>query len=222
MKTLKEFAAWIAEETDALQPFSIEHLKTIALDEPIRISKLNDINFYVRGTLGRPIASGSFRRTWIIDDKRVLKVVIDVVSIGQNEQEKLNAECVGSKYSVQVIEHHPLFYWLIEERVTPLSEMDFVNHFNQRLSTDFGKRMDLEQYGTKSTSFAITDIINDFVTGQRRRQYKIIYPLFERSEWFKGLIESLKGCEVSSNDFHYENWGIRPSTGELVILDLGF
>jgi hypothetical protein len=43
-----------------------------------------------------------------------------------------------------------------------------------------------------------------------------------KSKWYAGLIRALRNCQVHAEDFHYKNWGIRPSTGELVLLDLGF
>lgn len=43
-----------------------------------------------------------------------------------------------------------------------------------------------------------------------------------RSKWYQILVKRLRECQVSTFDLTANNWGIRPATGQLVILDLGF
>jgi NAD kinase len=43
-----------------------------------------------------------------------------------------------------------------------------------------------------------------------------------KNKWYAGLIAGLRKCQVQADDFHHKNWGIRPTTGDLVLLDLGF
>lgn len=223
MKTLKEFTTWVEEETMVHTEFSIETLKAIPVSTTrITNKELAKIEQYVNHTLGQSAGKGSFRKIWIIDDNRILKLVKDADHVFQNQQEKMNTECVGVSYSAQVLDHHPQFYWLIEERVEPLSSSNFVAQFAKQLRTKLGPETKLADGVGMTTWFMITNVIGDLVSGKEDERYRNIYPLFRKSRWFTGLVKKLQGCNVSSEDFHYENWGIRPSTGEFVLLDLGF
>jgi hypothetical protein len=98
---------------------------------------------------------------------------------------------------------------LIEERAQTFYEDDEDGRFVKRFS---------EQTGYEFES--ADDIIDMFAGWQ---QWAEVYEeLTQTSPWFKGLIDAVEGCNVSSHDFHAGNWGIRPSTGELILIDLGF
>jgi len=221
MKTLKEFNAWLEEEQSF--EFSIEKLKKIGTG-PVSQETQVEIYRYLQKTLGQSSWSGSFRYTWPLDDQRVLKLIKGVDRISQNQQELKNSRCLGHDYAVQVLDYHPQFYWLIEERVEHLSDEQFVAEFNKKLGTNFGESVEGGHGGEMSTSFMITTVISNIVGGHMKRNdsYFKFYPYFLKSEWFAPLAEKLETCQVSSDDFHNENWGIRPGTGELVLLDLGF
>jgi hypothetical protein len=230
MRTLKEFTTWLNEEEAASPKFSIEQLKTIGVGD---VSKENLVatHKYINRAFGPPKWEGSYRYAWPLENGTVLKVAKKINGIEQNENELRNSKCLGPEFSVQVIDYHPQFYWLVEEKVDELSEAEFVQEFNKKLGTSFQNRMEIDDDININTALLITDVIEDLVNGVKNKRYKKIYPLFTKSvwfdttsepTWFETLLSKLKGCNVSSNDFHHENWGIRPSTGEFVILDLGF
>jgi hypothetical protein len=220
MNTLKEFSQWLEEESRTPR-FSIKKMKQIGSGGVSQESQV-EMYQYLKKTLGESSWSGSFRYTWILDEQRVLKLIKSVDQVSQNQQELRNSECLGSEFAVQVFDYHPRFYWIIEERVEPLSEHQFIEQFNNKLGTKFKERTMLANDLDMDTILMITNVINHIVVGKERPSYQNIYPLFKRSNWFMGLAEKLRGCEVSSNDFHHENWGIRLGTGEFVLLDLGF
>jgi hypothetical protein len=222
MKTLKEFTQWLEEETATHSDFSIEELKRIGKGASVNQETQVAIYRYLKSTLGQSNWSGSFRYAWILDEQRILKLIKGVDRISQNQQELKNSTCLGSHFSVQVLDYHPQFYWLIEERVNQLSEQEFVEEFSKQTGIKLEERTEFDDGLSLTTSIVLTDIVEHFVTGKKRDRYKTIYSKFSKSKWFMSLINKLKGCKVSSEDFHFENWGIRPSTGELVLLDLGF
>lgn len=222
MKTLKEFSRWLEEEQSAKTPkFSIKKMKQLGsgvVDQQAQVQMYE----YLKKTLGASNWSGSFRYTWILDDQRVLKLIKGVDKIYQNKQELKNSKCLGPTYSVQVLDHHPQFYWLIEERVEHVDDEQLVALFNERLRTKLTNRTETLSGIDMDTTFMIMNIISDLVRNKKRQAYRDIYKQFESSEWFVGLLTKLKMCKVSSDDFITENWGLRKNTNELVLLDLGF
>jgi hypothetical protein len=214
MKTLREFNTWLNEEMNHAE-FSIEELK----------QKTSDIEViqYADKTLGPQInVQSSYRSVWIIDDQRVLKVARWAQIAVQNKQELKNSKCLGPTYSVIVLDNHPQFIWLIQERVRGLrTDEELVRAFGNAIGTQLPDELEVDGV-ERSTSELITTVIGNLANNERVWKYEPICKMFEKSDWFNGLIEQLKSCRVSSSDFHYENWGIRPSTGELVLLDLGF
>jgi predicted aldo/keto reductase-like oxidoreductase len=222
MKTLKEFSRWLEEEQSAKTPkFSIKKMKQLGsgvVDQQAQVQMYE----YLNKTLGASNWSGSFRYTWILDDQRVLKLIKGVDRISQNKQELKNSQCLGPSYSVQVLDHHPQFYWLIEERVEHVDDEQLVALFNERLGTKFTNRTETLSGIDIDTTFMIMNVISDLVRNKKRQAYRDIYKHFENSEWFVGLLTKLKMCKVSSDDFITENWGLRKNTNELVLLDLGF
>jgi hypothetical protein len=50
----------------------------------------------------------------------------------------------------------------------------------------------------------------------------IFIKLFERSDWFRGLAQALAKCNIHPTDLHEENWGLRLTNGDPVILDYGY
>jgi hypothetical protein len=213
MKTLKEFSTWFNEETSH-NVFSVEELKQ-------KVSHL-EITQYAYKTLGQPINKGTYRSAWVINEQRILKIVHETNFTNQNRQELKNSKCLGSVYSIEVFDNHPQFIWLIQERVRGLrTDEELVRAFGNAIGTQLPDELEVDGV-ERSTSELITTVIGNLANNERVWKYEPICKMFEKSDWFNGLIEQLKSCRVSSSDFHYENWGIRPSTGELVLLDLGF
>lgn len=218
MKSLKEFVQWLEEETEE---FSIEKLKTFGTEKVSHHIK-NQLFSYISKHLGNPKWGGDFRYAWPLDENKVLKLAKNLEGVEQNKLEYKNSQCMGSKYAVQVLDHHHQFYWLIEERLGQLEDNEFYAAINKKLGTNFGDRVMMPSGISIDSTLVIIGIIIDMVQKRRRAKYQEFYPYFENSEWFLGLVGVLEGCTVGYHDFHSGNWGIRPSTGELVILDLGF
>ena len=43
-----------------------------------------------------------------------------------------------------------------------------------------------------------------------------------KTKWFDGLVAKIKSCKIDPDELASRNWGIRESTGELILLDYGF
>lgn len=222
MRTLKEFMSWVDQETLKEGQFDLDGLKTVPSHQDPKFELLF-IKRYLTQTLGQPITTGTYRFAWFLDEKTVIKIPKETQFLVQNENEVRNAACMGKEHTIQVFDHHPRFYWIIEERVRPLSEEEFVQEFSNQIGVPLDMETelspDIPDFGT---ALLITDMIEAMVNNERPKRYESVRWMFEKSPWLTKLIKKLQGCKVSGSDFHNENWGIRPSTGELVLLDLGF
>lgn len=203
MKTLKEFVNWLEEEKS---PFSFDVFKTK--------SNLVEIRQYLNQTGKRPIGTGQTRTTWGIDEQHVVKVLNAKEDIDQNIQELKNSQCLGPTYSVQVLDHHPQFLWLLEERLQVVGDQieTYLHNLGVDVSSDqidmlidIGVSKETKQSHPRSAYLENQHVL-----------------LYGENDWYTGLIDKLKHCNVHSEDFHSTNWGIRASTGKLVLLDLGF
>jgi hypothetical protein len=181
--------------------FSIQELESIT--EPRLIMS------YLNKTLGGTALGGQGRVVYNIDDKTIVKFAYDS-DYQQNKVELENSLCLGEKYAVKVIHHHPKFYWLIEERLKLLS----LEAFNKEILNRTGVKMD--------GVFDFPDAVQTEMHDKISKQAEIHNAEMKKSPWYLGLLRGLKKCTINSRDFHYANWGIRPSTGELILLDLGF
>jgi hypothetical protein len=80
--------------------------------------------------------------------------------------------------------------------------------------TDIRQAIEMAQSG-RTTSRYKEDFVFD-------KLFKATQTWLKSSFWYRGLIANLQGCRVGSDDFGTNNWGVRSSTGELVLIDLGF
>jgi hypothetical protein len=195
MKTLTEFNEWVENENK--KQFDFEHFKTIE-----EVEQLID---YCYDTLGQTLGRGSGRIVWALDENRIVKITRSKES-KQNETEFNNSMCVGKEFAVEVLDYDIKgFKWLIEERTQTLSNEQFVIEINKKLGTDF------------SNYFDIIDMINDYFQWRQLRKR-----LITENEWFRTFLKKMAECKAAIYDVHPGNWGIRPSTGELILIDLGF
>lgn len=178
-----------------------------------------EIREYVRSSL-KKLGTGQGRAAYEIDNDKILKLALSDSKAYQNKNEVDNAKCLGPSYSVKVYSNDPRYIWIIEERVTPFkTKEEFVNKFNELTNIQdpelkFKSSVDLRDF--------LADIFS-FESGGSSTRYQNRHNfLMKNNEWYKGFVEKLKGCQVASWDFHSNNWGIRPSTGEMVLLDVGF
>lgn len=204
---LQQFIETIIKEelSAASNQFSIEEL--------ISIQTRRDVYTYLNQTLGHPLNGGSARIVYAIDDKTVIKYAYDG-DYYQNENELRNSKCLGKHYAVQVFQHHPEFWWLIEERLTQTTRTSLPEKFHELTGM-------LTDVATIKELFGFNSIKNDW-DGIVHETTKVLHDKLMQNQWYSGLKKSLDGCGVSAIDFGFPNWGIRDSTGELVLLDLGF
>jgi hypothetical protein len=199
MKTLQNFIVKVIKEELENQ----RHFNVAALS---KLKTITEIENYCRDTLGKPSGYGSGRIVWVIDQDTIIKVARYQPS-KQNEKEFERSLCIGSEYAVQVIDYDINgFKWLIEERVeTFKTDNNFVKYMNKKLGFEF------EDY------FQIVDMFSGFYYMKNIRD-----ELLKANKWLKDFLYTIQTCNMSSHDFHPGNWGVRLSTGELILIDLGF
>ena len=196
---LQEMATLLKEEASK---FSLKTLESIK--DPGQVYQ------YLNQTLGHPKQGGQARVTYPINDDLVVKFAYDG-AYDQNRNEVKNTACLGEEYAVSVIRHHPEFWWLIEERVEIFNN---AHDFNEAL---------FEVVGVKLTgAFDFPDAIQTEIHEKISDKAAQINEQLKQAPWYAELIRKLHNCSAIARDFTYANWGIRPSTGELVLLDLGF
>lgn len=197
----KEFVnRTIKEELGHDHGFNLDHLRSLTTPE--------EIQGYCYETLGKETMHGKTRLTWVVDEHQVIKVIYQAKHVEENQKEIKNAECLGERFAVRVLDYdRKNFYWILEERVngfpTAMVVPEFVELMNKILGTNYD-----DWFPIMALFFYGSDPEKD--------------ELMKNNEWFRNLVHALEHCDVGSHDLHPGNWGIRPSTGELVILDLGF
>lgn len=217
MKTLKEFTTWLEEQVQTKPVFDFEQFSQFT-------DRSKALRYLVTSNI-KQLGSGTFRAAFQLDENRVIKIATINEGVGHNQREFQHAKCIGPKHAIQVLDHHPEFWWLIEERADLLDDEQFVASFFQHLGvnqndypwfddTDIRQAIELSQSGRTTSRYK-----DDFVF---EKLFKASQLWLKTSFWYRGLIANLKGCRVGSDDFGTNNWGVRPSTGELVLLDVGF
>lgn len=206
MKTLRDFLLFLEkEEARAPRHFSLEQLKGL--------STFREILIYTDTNLGKPNSEGHFRKVWDVGEGMVLKLAKLRSYASQNMQEKKNLDCLGTDFAVKLIDYDQAnFFWLLEEKLTPVSSEEFLSYFNSKLNQKFYNSMDVILLFTMLT--------------QERAEFpeyrKIEQNLSETNQWFREFKSAIQSCNVPSWDFRPANWGRRTSSGDLVLLDVGF
>lgn len=212
-------------QTAPTEKFSLLTLKQLKTSKEIR--------GYVRKTLEQ-LAHGQARAAYAIDEGTILKMALSDNKTYQNKNEVENAKCLGPKFAVQVLDFHPQYAWIVEERVRPIGKGEIVHKINQL--TDLGETQlkfkspkDIQEFFTQLPTLLATDFSNfesqkdDYaVMGLLNHAERHVFMMRQQNEWYKEFGSKMTGCKFASWDFHAANWGIRPSTGDLVLLDLGF
>lgn len=208
-----------------VQTFSLETLKQLKTSKETRE--------YVRRTLEK-LGQGQARAAYALDDSTILKLALSDNKTYQNKNEVENAKCLGPSFAVQVLDFHPEYTWIVEERVNPIGKGEIVHKINQL--TDLGATQlkfkspqDIQEFFTNLPTMLGTDFSqfesqrNDFmVMGLLNHAERHMLMIKQQNEWYMEFSSKMIGCKFASWDFHAANWGIRPSTGDLVLLDLGF
>jgi len=215
MKTLKQFVSWLKEEKK--KSFSVQELKTL--------KDFDSIREFLVASLGMPSSNGLYREVWIIDFDKVIKLT-NVRN--QNKRELKNTRCMKN-YACQVLDFDPEFHWIIQEKAMILDENDFLDELRKNLNHQFYDAAEAKNFLYFSTLKVIHSKEDPSIwfadlLGNQFDQHvfnELFEWLYQSNSWFAGLINALSTCKADASDLHYENWGIRASTGELVILDLG-
>ena len=197
-------------EAPTREAFSLETLRS----KPT----LKEARAYIRESLGEELGRGHARGAWAIDDKTIVKVVLGT-KLYENENEVKHAACLGEEYAVKVFEFHPEFWWLIEERLNPIQESDFVKRFNALTGVTMNSSDEIQD------AFAFLDHMKDEWSVANDPAFpasKLLHQKLLGNKWFAGLVDKIELCNVHPKDFHCKNWGLRPSTGQLVLIDVGF
>jgi hypothetical protein len=202
-------------ESASSKEFSLETLKACTFPE--QAMEYLDTHLEKAG-------AGFYRVVYGLDDQRVIKFSYDTT---QNSQEVRNSRCLPSKYVIQVLDKHPEFWWIVVERVQKLSIGEFIAEFEKHagapvIYTSDGRGYDLEQKTTAIMAAIEFGTQTQHPFMQAETEVKKNNEQWMKSKWYAGLIAALRKCQVVADDFHSKNWGIRPSTGQLVLLDLGF
>ena len=214
-EVIKEELNRMLEDTEG---FSLEQLKTC----PTPASAKQYLDSHLE-----KVGEGHFRITYGLDENTVIKIgKPDSKDTMQNAQESRNSRCLPKRYVVQVLDKHPEFWCIVMERLQRLSLGQFVAEFEKRIGSSVPYKPDGRGYDLEQKESSIMLAIE--AATQPTNPYNSYDPVAKnnkqwlQNKWYAGLIAALRKCQVQSDDFHYKNWGIRPGTGELVLLDLGF
>lgn len=190
-----------------------------SFDELMQCSDIDQAKEYLDSHLEKA-GEGSHRITYGLDETRVIKLVKN--NVLQNAQEARNSRCMSRKYVVQVFEKHPEFWWIVVERVQKLSLSEFIAEFERRVKTTIPAAYKQGDQALEEKQSRIMMAIEWGADATNPHQFDEHNEWMKTSAWYRGLIASLRNCQVQADDFHSNNWGLRPGTNELVLLDLGF
>lgn len=218
MKTLKEFTTWLEEQVQTKPAFDFEQFSQFT-------DRSKALRYLVTSNI-KQLGSGTFRAAFQLDENRVIKIATINEGVDHNTREAKNSKCLGPDYAVMVLDHHPEFWWLIEERAKLIKDDElFVSLFLKRIGVSRDNYSFIDD-------LAIQQAIEIAASGKTVSQYKDDWSFarllkanqhwLRTSGWYGGLITQLQTCKVGADDFNYNNWGIRPGSGELILIDLGF
>lgn len=207
MKSLLEFYSFIlSEDAQTNTQFNLRVLKNT--------NDLDQIHSYLEETLGSPFEGGASRDVWNLNETKIIKTVRYPDDANQNRLEIANSKCLTDKFSPAIFDYdRENFYWIISEKVTPGNDELIFNKVNEKLGIRFDNWITFRDFFRLS--------VHREQPLRNQEFEKFFVSSYKNSKWFKSLIDGLRSCKVSSWDFHPNNWGIRPSTGDLILIDLG-
>lgn len=181
----------------------LEKLKTVhSIGETMKIIKENKLEALSE--------QGSTRIVYKLNEQFVLKIPVHSSYIRFNLEEINNFSCLTKRFAAEITEFHPKGYWLVMELVKPF-ERDNPEEFNQKLEQMLGQSI-----SDRSGDFLKLAIVPRRTFPEDQALNK---QLCQSSKWFQELTIKLSSCKVGGQDLSWFNWGLRESTGELVILD---
>lgn len=230
MKTLNELFYFLLKEDVTMfqnddgdekeefeqEKFDIKKLKSIQNHQELKM--------YIERTLGRAFAGGDFRHAWDLGNGKILKMIIDPAKNYQNRNEVRNTRCLGTSYAPKIFAFDKdNFFWIISEKVQLVDEWTFYDLFSDFVGISFTNEGNIDNF----VEYCVAKLKNQT---SREKELEEDNPEFNQyfkefygeNEWLTGLLNHLKTCNVTSSDFHTDNWGLREETGELLLIDLGF
>lgn len=221
-KELKEIFGFGRKSTEKLDPdhSESEPVEAFSMEKLKQLKTSKDIRRYAQMTLPE-LGRGQARVAYAVNDDKVLKVALSDNKAYQNKNEVQNTKCIGSQYAVQVLDFDPKFFsWILEEKINSVSKAVLVNKINSLMGFE---GTEFEFVGGIEIQDFFADMQNLLARRSDNQKHQQRHDLLMKgNRWYVGLLGKLQSCKVASWDFHYKNWGIRPGTGELVLLDVGF
>lgn len=162
------------------------------------------------------LGGGGTRDAFDIGGGKVLKIAfaVDFEVYQQNQNEWDISHCGGTKFLTKVYEHAYNFNWIIVEKVDPITDQALSTLLSLKLGVKGVKSVDSHKF----RQLIERGLQRDFTSSPG----KIYLELRKYNQWFLEFTDTLIKCNIDHSDFKFDNWGIRPSTGELVVLDYGF
>lgn len=168
------------------------------------------------------IGQGDSRMVFAINDQAVLKLSKSLWKHSQNQREVSIHNCLHDndnfRWFARVLDYDKeKYFWLVMERVRPLSVFEVANHTKRLLGARAVELLKAKGYApTNPASILMMLGEND----------ELLKHLTELSEWLRGFSEALSQCGIAVDDLHSSNFGLRvkdsyDAEGDLVVLDYG-
>ena len=191
------------------------------ISEIPKITSFEDINQFIVNKNLKYIGEGSTRIVYELNNLQVIKFPIAEENIEQNLVEANTYKCLGSKFAAQIFSYDSNGFWLIMEKVKPLSESEFKNKINNLLGFEL-------EYHSIKTKFNIDDFtelpfnmeLADALIPYNQPQKNLHKILCEHSKWFREFNNKIVECKVHGKDLGYDNFGLR--NNGLVLIDYAF
>ena len=174
-----------------------------------RISHFKALKDYCVNHLGKPIASGSSRLVFQIDDEKVLKLAYNSAGIAQNKEEAL-WDKQQYDFIPKIFQIGKNYEWIVCEYVLP-AELD-----------DFKHCIGIDWIGMKDF---IETVYSLYSSANAPLRYSDMDDLIDEHEILADLSDYMYKNRIPSGDItRIENWGLAKRNGEAypVLLDHGF
>ncbi len=167
----------------------------------------NKADQYLLSTLDFPLGKGASRKVYDLENGKVIKLAYTGEN-ADNQREWINSRCLGESYCPKVYTHAVNYLWIVVEKVNQIKyDHEFVSLIEKKLKVKPGHYDDS----------ALVELFTRNGPG-----FDALHPkLYGKNQWYTTLYDGLNSCNINKDDFYPRNWGVRPSTGELLLVDLG-
>lgn len=147
------------------------------------------------------IGLGAYRAVYEIDNSKIIKFIRKPTTKDNIQEYKRWQQSNNSRFLPMHFEHAKDYSWIIVERLKMLTPGQFIQEFNKQFGFNFK---------------APSELIRAFIQFNKTN---ILPNNSEPTIAFKSFLDLINKLGIPMEDFNSENFGIRESTGELVILD---